>query len=1248
MNTILCRIKSAARTLLLLIIAGQSPEAFPQIVFEARVEEPTDKGYLRTISMNSADVEGDGDLDLLVTGTRDNGIGTQTFISELYVNNGDASFSLVPDNFLSAEHSAFADVDGDQDMDVLIYSFSPLDFVCDLFLNDGEGNFTPVSGLAIPKVNRGKVKFFHYDNDDLLDILIAGQADGRIVTSIYRNLDDGVFEEVQGIGFDIKFRSSAMEIGDIDGDGDNDVIFSGERPGGPEGTFVFKNSTGTFSDWYQLNDLTRGDINLGDFNNDGFLDLIVAGENLQDTYVTEYYLNNGQGSFTKAAKQPFQPALLPNLETADFDGDGNLDVFIGGRDLLGNNGNVLYRNDGSGNFEESQKLRVMSAGGTTVGNFDGRGLQDILIFGKFDIIGGPELNLVYLNQTVINGIPVVSEINLTGEHRVGSQLLGTYAFSDPEEAPDQSNLRWYRALDISGKEKVEIEEATSSTYIPGEMDVDKYISFEVVPFDGIDEGAPVQSQWVGPILLPLPKLSVKGNNILVEEEAPASLVNYTHFGGTTRNNELQRSFILENTGSGELIISSIEVIGNNSPDFSILENEISTIAPGASKTFSIKFAPLGLGVRTAEIRIDNNDERNRPFIFKISGEGLNSAPVFTSMYEVNHYENLAGMVLDINASNGEGGADDLEVEYAITGGEDESSFVIDPANGQLSFISNPDFENPLDFDKDNIYRINITANDNQDENNVTSQTILVSVMNIDESPTASCIGSFTVFLDPNGIANLSAEDIDNQSSDDMGISEKTIMPSQFSCADIGFKEVVLMVKDTGGNSSFCTTQVEIVDNQKPEIIGINPLSVQSGPGGCGAFINIVPPDFKDNCSGTIISGVRKDGLGLNEMFPVGTTEIIWTATDLQNLPSEPFSQLVTVTNKTPEALAFTGPDGPREIGTPIFMKGNFSDENTEKVTWKAYNGNMVVQEYSASATGSESSYTFENLPAGVYTIILEVRDHCGMTEIGNSDYVVLYDPNGGFVTGGGWFDSPPGALTGSEAIGKAHFGFNAKYQNGKTEAGEVGGNTSFQFKTGDLDFKSDSHEKMSLVVSGGFKATYKGLGSVNGKGGYHFMVTVIDAEETSNYPVDLFRIKIWNSEGVLYDNMLEAEENADPTTSIGGGSIVIHKPKSGTVSKAAETLNEKELAEGLEIFTAYPNPMEETTTVTFKVDKSAGARLKIYDLTGREIRRLFQGEVQKGEIYDIELKNLNLMKGVYIYRLELDSGEAYQKQLLVN
>ena len=281
-------------------------------------------------------------------------------------------------------------------------------------------------------------------------------------------------------------------------------------------------------------------------------------------------------------------------------------------------------------------------------------------------------------------------------------------------------------------------------------------------------------------------------------------------------------------------------------------------------------------------------------------------------------------------------------------------------------------------------------------------------------------------------------------------------------------------------------------------------------------------------------------------------------------------------------------------------------------------------------------------------MIMELKDHCGKTAVGISDYVVLYDPNGGFVTGGGWFQSPAGAMTGTEIEGKAHFGFNAKYKNGKTEVGEVGGNTSFQFKAGDLDFKSDTHEKMSLVVSGGFKATYKGTGKVNDQGNFNFMVTVIDAEETSNYLIDLFRIKIWNDQGILYDNMQKAEENVDPTTAIGGGSIVIHKPSSGGSGKQAINLSEKELVEGLEVFTAYPNPMEETAVIQFKLSITTAATLTLYDLNGKEVSRLFQGMVEKEGNYEILVEKRNLMKGVYIFRLALASGEAYQKQLIVN
>ena len=96
------------------------------------------------------------------------------------------------------------------------------------------------------------------------------------------------------------------------------------------------------------------------------------------------------------------------------------------------------------------------------------------------------------------------------------------------------------------------------------------------------------------------------------------------------------------------------------------------------------------------------------------------------------------------------------------------------------------------------------------------------------------------------------------------------------------------------------------------------------------------------------------------------------------------------------------------------------------------------------------------------------------------------------------------------------------------------GNTEFQFKVADLNFKSTSYD---WLVIAGSKAQYKGTGTINGTGDYKFMLTAIDGTP------DKFRIKIWNDAGTVYDNQMGAADTADPTTVIGGGSIVIHKEK---------------------------------------------------------------------------------------------------------
>jgi hypothetical protein len=83
-------------------------------------------------------------------------------------------------------------------------------------------------------------------------------------------------------------------------------------------------------------------------------------------------------------------------------------------------------------------------------------------------------------------------------------------------------------------------------------------------------------------------------------------------------------------------------------------------------------------------------------------------------------------------------------------------------------------------------------------------------------------------------------------------------------------------------------------------------------------------------------------------------------------------------------------------------------------------------------------------------------------------------------------------------------------------------------------------------VVAGARAKFKGTGKINGAGNYGFMLTAIDAELTPSTDVDLFRIKIWdkdNDDAIVYDNQMGDADEADLTTEIGGGSIVIHTKK---------------------------------------------------------------------------------------------------------
>jgi hypothetical protein len=190
----------------------------------------------------------------------------------------------------------------------------------------------------------------------------------------------------------------------------------------------------------------------------------------------------------------------------------------------------------------------------------------------------------------------------------------------------------------------------------------------------------------------------------------------------------------------------------------------------------------------------------------------------------------------------------------------------------------------------------------------------------------------------------------------------------------------------------------------------------------------------------------------------------------------------------------------------------------------------------ATATGAMPTYSYT--ATGIYDVCLTVNDGA-LASPPACTIAVVYDPSAGFVTGGGWIDSPAGAYLADPSLaGKATFGFVSKYKKG---ASVPEGNTEFQFQAGGLNFHSETYEWL-VVNRSGTNAQFKGSGMVNGgmdpNGVAHkFMLWASDGATTGGS--DTFRIRIWweasGVENLVYDNGV--------AQALRGGNIVVHTKK---------------------------------------------------------------------------------------------------------
>jgi hypothetical protein len=361
---------------------------------------------------------------------------------------------------------------------------------------------------------------------------------------------------------------------------------------------------------------------------------------------------------------------------------------------------------------------------------------------------------------------------------------------------------------------------------------------------------------------------------------------------------------------------------------------------------------------------------------------------------------------------------------------------------------------------------------------------------------------------------------------------------------------------TVGTHTFTVTATDYAKNQAtktvtyyvdaPPTVGVNNASVTVNEGqqatNTGTWSD--PDDVTVTLSASVGTVVQNNGAWSWSFQttdgPAETQTVTITATDEHGATGTATFNLTV--NNMPPVLTITRPTAGTLYakGDSVNLAASFTDAgtgdtHTASINWDdGTTSSGTVVESNGSGTIS-ASHAYAN--AGVYTIQVTVTDDDGGSDT-EAVMVVVYDPSAGFVTGGGWINSPAGAYAADPSLaGKATFGFVSKYQKGATVPT---GQTEFQFQVANFNFHSESYQW--LVVAGA-KAQYKGTGTVNGAPGYGFLLTATDGQINGGGGVDKFRIKIWLIGGaVVYDNVVAASDDIDVANpqAIGGGSIVIH------------------------------------------------------------------------------------------------------------
>ena len=915
----------------------------------------------------TADVDGDGDLDVLSASISDDSI-------RWYENDGSEGFT-VHDIDTSADGAysvTTADVDGDGDMDVL--SASAWDDSIHWYENDGSEGFTAHT-ISTNADSVRSVATADVDGDGDMDVLSASALDNAI--RWYEN--DGSEGFTAHDIYTSAIYAFSVATADVDGDGDMDVLSASsddnsirwyENDGSGSFTVhsIFANATGAFS------------VTTADVDGDGDMDVLSASGG--DDSI-RWYENDGSESFTARTIYTNADNAL-SVTTADVDGDGDMDVLSASG---GDHSIRWYENDGS----ESFTARTIYANATfaysvTTADVDDDGDIDVLSASySDDSIRWYELELIDDTAPAFTSGTTATSID---ENSGAGQIIYTI------QATDNVGVTSY-AIGGTDASHFSVNATTGAVTLTADPDYEtkSSYSFEVVATDAagnasqqtvtlaindLNDNAPVFSS--GSTASVAEGQTATGYTATATDADAGSTISYSITGGVDHS-------LFSITGG---VLSFSAAPDYESPGDDDGNNDYEVVITATDGTHGT--------TQTVTVTVtDLND--NAP--------AFSSGTATVSVAEGQTATGYTATATDADASS--------TITYSITGGVDHSLFSI--TGGVLSFSAAPDYEAPGDDDGNNDYEVVITATDGT---HGTTQTVTVTVTDVDEIAPAFTSGTTATSIDENSGAGQIIYTI--QATDNVGVTSYAIGgtdASHFSVnattgavtltADPDYEtkssySFEVVATDAAGNASQQTVTLAINDlnDNAPVFSSGSTASVAEGQTATGYTATATDADAGSTISYSITGGVD------HSLFSITGGVLSFSAAPDYESPGDDdgnndYEVVITATDGThgtPQTVTVTVTDIVDETAPMLETAEASSDGGqiiltlTENVV---ENGTVNASDFVLTIDHVDSPPTVTNITVSTSTVTLTLNEALSIAPGTNTTLTYTKSENSGTI-----------------------------------------------------------------------------------------------------------------------------------------------------------------------------------------------------------------------------------------------------------